>query len=632
VFDPCERNLRELSALLDRMCARITYEQWYQTHTYVQPYVAGGRVGLGIINPQPQPASNEDGSVLAWMDGEIYDYQRQDLNLQLQRAGHGLLGHGDAELIVHRYEDLGVDCVADLDGTFAVAIYDARGVKAQQVDGRCAKLILLVDREASRPLFYYADGGRVTFASEVKAILEDGRVPRKVDEQAVIELFSMRHVLADRTLFQDIRFLPAGHWAAFQDGHVHGQSYWMPRLIEDRPPLPYETYVDEIVAALRRAMERQMYDWRPIGEYLSGGLDSRTLLAASDGLTSLSDGSFHTFSRGPRDCWDVRFGEKVAQRVGSQHHYLALQPGYLLDAGRRGVWISDGLMTVNDIYALGTIQQVKPHIDVVFLGNGRMDGILGGIELDHKLLRAKSLDQAARSFYAHNSVFMPEKIQARVFAAPFHRRTNGLPYDALRQMMSQYESDTFHGKVEGFCIQCRWPRSANWGAILSRTQVETRSPYSDNDFCDLVCRVPARWRTDRRMQLAVLKRAWPELARIRWATSGLPASISRPKVLLAMRAYFRARREIESLTGGRIPPVLPRERAYYAQWYRTVLRPWLEGTLLDERTLDRGYYDREGIRALIREHMSGHRDRSIQFGLLLTFELWNRLFMDGEMP
>jgi hypothetical protein len=96
------------------------------------------------------------------------------------------------------------------------------------------------------------------------------------------------------------------------------------------------------------------------------------------------------------------------------------------------------------------------------------------------------------------------------------------------------------------------------------------------------------------------------------------------------RAYFRARREIESLTRGLVPAVSAQRRADYPLWYRTVLRSWLEDILLDERALARGYYDGDGVRQLIEEHMSGSRDRSIQFGLLLTFELWNRLFIDRE--
>jgi len=524
----------KLGELLGRMCNVITHEPWYQTHTCVRPPIAAGRVGLGIINPQPQPAGNEDGSVLVWMDGEIYDFQRQALARQLRKAGHQLKGEGDAELLAHRYEDSGESCVNDLDGTFAVAIYDSR----------LGKLMIAVDREASRPLFFHTNGRRFLFACEAKAILEDDRVPRKVDEQGVIELFTFRHVLADRTLIKDVHFLPAGHLAVYQDGQVQARPYWTPTVVEDRSPRAYETYVDEIIASLRRALERQMYDERFIGEFLSGGLDSRTLA----GLAPSLNGRFHTFSRGPRECWDVRFGAMVARRVGSQHHYLELRPDFLLDTGRRGVWITDGLMTVNDIYMLGIIDQVKPHVDVVFLGNGRGDGILGGIELDNELLRATTLDEAARIFFAHNGICMPPTIQARVLSRSFYQRTHGVAFDALRQMLDRCDSDTFHGQVEAFCVQCRWPRSANWGALLSRIQVETRSPYSDNEFCDLVGRVPARWRPSRQMQLAVIKRSRPDLARVPWDHTGLPASVCSPKVILMRRAYFRARREIANLS------------------------------------------------------------------------------------
>jgi asparagine synthase (glutamine-hydrolysing) len=606
-----------LEDLLDRMCRVIIYESWYQTDTCVRSPIAAARVGLGIINPQPQPAHNEDGSVLVWMDGEVYNFQRQALARQLQKAGHEIEGNGDAELIAHLYEDVGESCVNDLDGTFAVAIYDAR----------LRSLMIAVDRDASRPLFFHTGGGRFLFACEAKAILEDERVPRKVDEQGVIELFTFRHVMADRTLIQDVRFLPAGHLVVYRDGQAHMRPYWTPTIVEDRPPLSRETYVDEIIAALRQALERQMYDERPVGEFLSGGLDSRTLA----GLIPPSSGRFHTFSRGPRECWDVRFGAMVARRVGSQHHFLELEPDFLLHYGRKGVWITDGLMTVNDIYMLGIIDQVKPHVDVVFLGTGRGDGILGGVALDSEMLQAATLDEVAKAFFARRSC-MPQAVLTRVLSRPFYQKTDGVVFDTLRQMLSQYGSDTLHGLIEVFYLQCRWPRSSWWGALLSRTQVETRSPFSDNELCDLVCRVPVCWRLNRQMQLAVIRRSRPDLAWVRWDETGLPISISSPNVILMQRAYFRARREIENLTRGLIPSVRERQRADYARWYRTILRPWLEEVLLDERTLARGYYDGEGLRRLIEEHMSGRHDRSIQFGLLLTFELWNRLFIDGERP
>jgi asparagine synthetase B (glutamine-hydrolysing) len=219
-----------------------------------------------------------------------------------------------------------------------------------------------------------------------------------------------------------------------------------------------------------------------------------------------------------------------------------------------------------------------------------------------------------------------------VLSQPFYQRTQGLAFEAFRQRLDRYDCDTFHGRVEAFCLQCRWPRSANWGAILSRTQVETRSPASDNDYSDLVCRVPAAWRLNRQMQMAVIRRARPDLARVPWDFTGLPAGLCSPQVIRARRAYFRVRREIENWTRGLIPSVRGPERAQHDLWYRTVLRPWVESVLLDKRTLGRGYYDGAGLRQLVEGHMSGHCNRSVQLGLLLTFELWNRLFIDGEKP
>jgi asparagine synthase (glutamine-hydrolysing) len=617
IFDP-EASPDKLAKLLNHMSNIITHESWYKTDLYVQPPVAVGRVNLGIVNPEPQPAMNEDGSVLVWMDGEIYHFQRLSLTRKLQNTGHKIRGNSDAELIAHLYEDLGEACLKNLNATFALAIYDLR-VK---------KLIIAVDRAASRPLFYFTNKERFLFASEMKAILQDKRISRKVDEQGAIELFTFRHLLADHTLLKDIHFLPAGHLVVFQPEQSQVRPYWVPNIVEDASPVPFEVYVEEVVTALRRSLEQQLYGERPVGEFLSGGLDSRALAAALPPF----NGRFHTFSRGPQDCWDVQFGAMVAERIGSQHHHLDLSPDYLLKVGRKGVWLTEGLMTVNDFYMLGIIDQVKPYVDFVFLGIGTASGPLAGIEIDDDFLEAKSVDEVAEKFVVKKGVYIPQLMQAWLFSQPFYHSTRGVVLDGLRTELNQYDCHTPQGLIETFWLQCRRPRSANWGAFLSRSQVETRYPYNDNQLADLVLRIPPKMRMNRQMQIAVIKRARPDLAKIPWDYTGLPASRSTPRMILMRRIYFRVRREFENLTGGLVPAVRARDRANYPLWYRTVLRTWLEEILLDKRTAERGYYDGQGIRQLIDEHMSGRYNRSLQFGLLLAFELWNRLFIDGETP
>ncbi len=616
VYDP-EMGAEELRDLSSRMQQVITHEPWYQCQAVVQPPLAAGRVSLGIINPQGQPASNEDQTVLAWMDGEIYEFQRRRLARQLQAAGHRLDSKGDAELLAHLYEDLGEACFRDLDGTFAVAIFDQRQ----------GKLLIAVDRDASRPLYFHAQDGRFLFASEVKAILQDHRVSRQLDEQGLIEFFTFRHPLGERTLVRNVCFLPAGSVALCCRGRTQVQRYWEPTVFEDQPARPMPEYLGELELGLRRALDRQMYDDRPIGEMLSGGLDSRLLAGL---MPPRLQACFHTFTRGPLDCRDVRFGTMVARCVGSQHHILELEPGFLPRLAKLGVWLTDGLMTVIDIYELSTIMQVKPHVEVVFLGTGRSDGILGGIELNRRLLQARTLDEAARAFFAHQGTYIPEDIHAHLLPQRLYRETRGAAFETFRQMLDTCQAGSPAGHVEAFCIQCRWPRSAMYGPVLARTQLEMRFPYSDNEFSDLSCRLPTRWRLGRRMQIALLKRVRPDLASVPYDYTGVPASISTPAQMFLRRGLYYLRRRASNWTRGLISSGSERERANYPAWFRSTLRQWLEGILLDKRTLDRGYYNEACLRQMIADHMTSRRDYSTPFGLLLTFELWNRLFIDEE--
>lgn len=343
-----EMTQEQLKDLISHMQLAITHESWYQSQIIAQPPLAAGRVSLGIVNPQAQPASNEDATVLVWMDGEIYDFQRQELARRLQVAGHRLEGKGDAELLAHLYEDEGENCFCNLDGTFAVAIFDKH----------LNKLLIGADRDASRQLYFYTRDSRFLFASEVKAILQDYRVSRQLDEQGLIEFFTFRHPLDERTLIKDVRFLPAGCLAVFCDGQVQVRHYWEPTVVNDFSR-SREDYLAELEIRLRLALERQLYDDRPVGEMLSGGLDSRLLAGL---IPRQRMEHFHTFSRGPLECWDVKFGTLVARAIGSQHHILELKPDFLLAMAGQGVWLTDGLMPVNDIYVLSSIKLVKPVI------------------------------------------------------------------------------------------------------------------------------------------------------------------------------------------------------------------------------------------------------------------------------
>lgn len=601
-----------LGACVSRMGRTLAHSQGHQVACHTQGPLAVARAALGIFNRGPQPGRAD--AVLAWVEGELYGYKRRALTTELRAAGHPVAGDNDAELVAGLYAIRGPAFLRDLDGTFSLVVYDQRQ----------NRVLLAVDRAVTRPMHYTVQAGRLWFASEVKALLQDPRVPRVVDEQGWAEFFTFRHPLADHTLLRDIHYLPAGHLAQFEAGRLTTECYWAPTVAASNASRA--SLLADQAAAMRQALERQMSDDASLGLFLSGGLDSRQLA----GSLPPRPGKFHTFSRGPVESWDVKFGMRVARQVGSTHHHLDLKPDFLARYADRGVWLTDGLMTATDIYILSIIEQVRPHVEVVMFGMGLSSGLSSGIALSPALLQARTVDEAIQVFFTTEGVYLPRDLQARLLPARFLGDLRAATAATLRRTVEALPATTPAGLIEAFCVQCRWPRSSGYGPLLARTQVETRAPYSDPDYFAAVSRTPAKWRARRQMQIGLLRHTRPDLARLPWEFTGLPVDISSPPVIFLQRGLYALRRRASRLTGGLIPAGTERERANYPVWFRTALRPWLEDVLLDPRTLDRGLFNPDVVRQMVADHMASRADNSHRFGLLLTYELWSRLFIDGE--
>jgi asparagine synthase (glutamine-hydrolysing) len=221
-------------------------------------------------------------------------------------------------------------------------------------------------------------------------------------------------------------------------------------------------------------------------------------------------------------------------------------------------------------------------------------------------------------------------MQARLLSPRFYREVGGAPLRNLHQVLRQLPPLPSALKAQLYFLRQYGPRSVVHGPVLTRSRVETCFPFADAELLDSTCRVPAERRRQRQLEIEMLKLASPELAGVPWQFSGLPAAASSPRRVRLQRGLYRLQRELNARTRGAWPAPSGREQVEWAQWFRTSLRPWLETILLDERTLARGYFNPQGIRDLIGEHVRGARDHTNQFGVLLTFELWQRLFIDGD--
>jgi asparagine synthase (glutamine-hydrolysing) len=298
--------------------------------TWIDP---DGRVGLGhrrlsiidLTTCATQPMSNEDGTVWVVFNGEIYNHAALRAEL-VALGGHAWkTDHSDTEVLLHAFEQWGIDFIHRLHGMFAFALWDARS----------RQLWLVRDRIGIKPLYYSVHHGRLTFASEIKALLEDPEQPRAMHEEAFYHYLSFLTTPAPQTLFDGIRKLPAGTWLRVSaDGSTEERRYW--DVFDDVKPVGSvsdEELAHRILAELRSSVSLRKVSDVPVGIFLSGGLDSSTNAALfSEGEST----PVRTFSIGyEREFKTYRneldYAQTMATRIGSAHHEYRLKVDELID-------------------------------------------------------------------------------------------------------------------------------------------------------------------------------------------------------------------------------------------------------------------------------------------------------------
>jgi asparagine synthase (glutamine-hydrolysing) len=258
--------------------------------------VAGGR----------QPVYSEDGQIAALQNGEIYNFP--ELRRELEARGHVFRTRTDTEVIPHLYEDYGEKFAAHLDGMFAIVLYDARQ----------RKLVLARDHMGIKPLHVWEQGGRLAFASEVKAFLPIPEFRPAMDLQSLHFLLNLRFIPGRKTLFSGVRRLPPGSILVWQDGRVREERFWELQAEPDRSICSPDQCVDEVRSRLRRAVEKQLVSDVPLGLYLSGGIDSSSLVAMA---SQVSKSRVLTFSLGFNEPTDeLKDARLVAEAFGTDHH------------------------------------------------------------------------------------------------------------------------------------------------------------------------------------------------------------------------------------------------------------------------------------------------------------------------
>jgi asparagine synthase (glutamine-hydrolysing) len=571
---------------------------------------------IDLSRAADQPLGNEDGTVQLMVNGEIYNFQ--ELRRRLA-SGHTFRSQGDVETVVHLYEELGDEAVAALDGMFALALWDSRR----------RRLLLARDAFGKKPLYYWHDGARFAFGSEIKALLAAG-VPAEMDTACLAEYLTFGYVPTPRTLFRGIRKLPPAATLVVDAAGVHApRRYWDLRFppAGESAKVGLDEAAERVGALLASAVRKRLVADVPIGILLSGGVDSSAVAALA---ARAIPGTVKTFTVGFEGdpFFDERpHAERVARRLGTEHRALVVQPQAaelvetLLEHHDEPFGDSSALPT----YLVA--REARRHVTVVLNGDGG-DETFAGYDRFLAALIAERTPAFARRALRAGALMLPGFVygsrtlrRARRFA-----QKAALPFEErIAAWTSFFDRETLAG-LDGTGLAERERILSSFHEALSRCPgasllsrllylnvrtyllddllpkmdrmtmahgLEARSPLLDRDLMEYAATLPdgLKWR-GRRGKI-VLKKAVEGL---------LPAeTLRRPK------------------HGFGIP---------LEAWFRGELRPMFEQVVLERPRL--GEFLRvDAVRRLLGEHLAGRADRGHQLWTLLTLELWLRRYRLG---
>ncbi len=584
-----------------KMVEALRHEPFYRTGTWIDESL-GVYVGWAARRDSwsdDVPLRNGREDVVLAFSGE--EFSQSGMVHDLTSRGN----HFDPKGIsysAHLYEE-DASFLAGLNGRF-------HGLLVDRIRGTAT---LFNDRYGMHRLYYHESKEAFYFGAEAKAILAVRPELRRVDPRGLGEFVACGCVMEDRTLFEGIYVLPGAAAWVFRRGALEQMGMYFRRSAwEDQPPLDEEAFYRELREIFARNLPRYFEGREPVGMSLTGGLDTRMIMAwYKPPPRSLP---CYTFGGMFRECHDVRVARQVAEASAQSHEVISIGQDFLSRFPRyaeRTVYLTDGCVDVShcpDLYANERAREIAPV---------RMTGNYGS------------------------------EVLRQVVAFKPHEPLPGLFHPELVRY-TQQAGDTFRSLVQGHPLSFAVFRQAPWhhyGLLaLEQSQLSLRSPYLDNELVRLVFRAPASTITRDDLCLRLIADGDPALARIPTDRGlggdrgPLRAKISRGLSELSRKAEYaydygmplslaRADHLLRSFRLERL--FLGRHKfCHFRMWYRDALSGYVQDILLDPRALARPYLDRKSVETMVRGHLKGDRNYTTELHRLLTLELVHRLFAD----
>lgn len=614
------RDRAEWLSVLERMCHVITHRGPDDQGTMLTDDGAAlGMRRLAIIDVAGghQPLSGCDDALSIVFNGEVYNFQ--ELKLELEARGHHFYTHSDTETIIHAYEEYGEACVDHLRGMFAFAIWDARR----------HELFIARDRVGKKPLYYTVTGrGTLVFGSELKVLLEHPEVVREVNPEALDSYLTFGYVPDPLSIFRGIHKLPPGHFLSFDaQGQVAVEQYWDFSYEPITEVLDEREYVEELRRLLDESVKLRLISEVPLGAFLSGGIDSCTVVGLMARHTSRP---VKTFSIGfHEDSYDeLKYARIAAKRFGTDHHEFVVTPDICRVVDEL-VWHFDEPFA--DSSAIPTYMVAKlarEHVTVALSGDGG-DELFGGYT---RYVTDRKRDGFARLPRALRQGVMQPLSRRLPHGAWGRNYLNNIALDPVDRYLDSVSSLTALSRnalySTGFRAQLQGRDQAAASFRNYAARVGTQNPLDVMLYLDSKTYLPGDILTKvDRMSMAVSLEARAPLL-----DHKLIEFVTRIPPALKLRG-LETKYILKQAVSDFVPAeILSRPKQGFGmplqQWINSELRDYIREVLTERRTSGRGYFNQTHVDLLFDEHRRGRRDHSTQLWTLFMLELWHRAFVD----
>lgn len=577
---------------------------------------------LDLSSAGHQPLANEDKTIWVVQNGEIYNYK--DLRIELEKKGHVFSSHSDTEVIVHLYEEEGVNCAKSLVGMFAFGIWDAKN----------ELLMLARDRLGKKPLLYSYVDGNFCFASEFLALLKSNLIKKEINLEALDYYLTFGYIPSPLTVYKNVFKLMPAHILTFKGGQIKTERYWQ---------LDYKRKIDitekdaeeEILKLLLDAVKVRLYSDVPLGVFLSGGIDSSVIVGS---MSQVYNRRIKTFSIGfdESDYSELKYARNIAKHFDTDHNEFIVRPKALEVLPTLVERYGEPYGDPSCIPTYYVSKMSKQYVTVVLNGDGG-DELFAGYERYRAMVYSKAFDRLPEYLKKTVSSLLVNTISESIDGRKFIRKikrfseATSLPMykryikwigvfddESKREIYSQdflstanrFATDEFFK----FCLS-----SSNELDFVDRllkldtltylpndllvkvdiasmaNALEARSPFLDHRLIEFVASLPSRLKLKGIQQKYILKK-------------------------VAMRLI--PKKNIYRTKQGFGVPI--------GRWFRTELKDYLRDNLLSERSLKRGYFKPEAVKRMVNLHLSRQKDYSFCLWALLMLELWHLKFIDGK--